>query len=67
MTQTEWVLSTLKRGKKITALDAFMGCGTLKLSNRISELRAKGHKIMSEIVVQNGKRFCRYSLIKGKR
>jgi hypothetical protein len=66
MTQTEWVLKTLKRGKKITALDAFLGCGTLKLSNRISELKAKGHNIVAEIVVKDKKRFCRYSMPRAK-
>jgi hypothetical protein len=66
MTQNEWVLAQLKRGKKLTPIDAFNGCGTLKLATRISELKAKGHLIVSEMIEKNGKRFSRYSLIKPK-
>jgi hypothetical protein len=66
MTQNEWVLSELKRGKKLTALDALQGCGSFKLATRISELKAKGHNIVSETITKNGKRFARYSLIKNK-
>lgn len=66
MTQQEWVLSQLKRGKKLTALDALQGCGSFKLATRISELKAKGHNIVSETIEQNGKRFTRYSLIRSK-
>lgn len=66
MTQQEWVLSQLKRGKKLTALDALHGCGSFKLATRISELKAKGHNIVTETVEKNGKRFARYSLIRSK-
>jgi len=66
MTQNEWVLSELKRGKKLTALDALQGCGSFKLATRISELKAKGHNIVTETVEKGGKRFARYSLIKKK-
>ena len=66
MTQQEWVLSQLKRGKKLTALDALHGCGSFKLATRISELKAKGYNIVSETIEQNGKRFTRYSLIRSK-
>ena len=66
MTQNEWVLSQLKRGKKLTALDALQGCGSFKLATRISELKAKGHNIISETISKNGKRFARYSLLRSK-
>jgi hypothetical protein len=66
MTQNEWVLSQLKRGKKLTALDALEGCGSFKLATRISELKAKGHNILSETISKNGKRFARYSLVRSK-
>jgi hypothetical protein len=66
MTQNQWVLSQLKKGKKLTALDALHGCGSFKLATRISELKAKGHNILSESISKNGKRFARYSLIKNK-
>jgi len=66
MTQNEWVLAQLKRGKKLTPIDAFNGCGTLKLATRISELKAKGHIILSEMIEKNGKRFSRYWLARAK-
>lgn len=66
MTQQEWVLSQLKRGKKLTALDALHGCGSFKLATRISELKAKGHNIVTETVEKAGKRFARYSLVRSK-
>lgn len=66
MTQNEWVLSQLKKGMKLTALDALQGCGSFKLATRISELKAKGHNIVSETISKNGKRFARYSLIRSK-
>lgn len=66
MTQQEWVLAQLKRGKKLTPIDAFNGCGTLKLATRISELKSKGHNIVSKMIEKNGKRFSQYSLVRAK-
>jgi hypothetical protein len=67
MTQAEWVLKQLKLGRKLTGLDAFRGCGTLKLPNRICDLKAQGHLIGREMVEMAGKRFARYYLIKEKK
>jgi hypothetical protein len=66
MTQSEWILRELKRGRMLTALDALKGCGSMKLATRVSELKRQGHNIVTEIVSKNGKKFARYSLIKGK-
>jgi hypothetical protein len=62
MSQHDWILKELKR-RPITALDAFKGCGTMKLATRISELRRNGHLITTEIVTKKGKTFARYRLI----
>jgi ribosomal protein L32 len=67
MTQSEWVLHQLKMGRKLTGLDAFRGCGTLKLPNRICDLKAQGHLIGREMIELKGKRFARYYLIKEKK
>lgn len=67
MTQAEWVLKQLKLGRKLTGLDAFLGCGTLKLPNRICDLKAQGHLIGREMVEIRGKRFARYYLIKANK
>jgi hypothetical protein len=68
MTQTEWVLSRLKRKKKLTAMDALNGCGCFRLAARINDLRRQGHNITTESVSQNGKVYARYRLAtkKGK-
>jgi hypothetical protein len=61
MTQTEWVLKALKR-RPITALDAFNGCGCMRLAARICDLRSSGVRIKSETVKKNGKMFSLYKL-----
>jgi hypothetical protein len=66
MSQHTWILNALKKGP-ITALDALKGCGSMKLSTRISELKRQGHPIITEMVYISEKRFARYRLIKGKK
>ena len=61
MTQTEWILKAMKR-KPITALDAFKGCGCMRLAARICDLRSSGVRIKSETVKKNGKVFSAYKL-----
>lgn len=63
MTQNEWVLKALKR-RPITALDAFKGCGCMRLAARICELRSHGFRIKSDTVKKNGKMFSLYKLEK---
>lgn len=59
MTQTEWVL---KEGKKkwITPLDAYLGCGCLRLAARILDLKRDGYTIKKKMVDRNGKHFAAY-------
>lgn len=66
MTQTEWVLSRLKRKKKLTAMDALNGCGCFRLAARINDLRRQGHNITTESVSTGGKVYARYRLAKTK-
>jgi hypothetical protein len=59
VTQTDWVL---KEGKKkwITPLDAYLGCGCLRLAARIKDLKDMGYIVATKMVNQNGKHFASY-------
>lgn len=63
MTQTEWVL---REGKKrwITPLDAYLGCGCLRLAARILDLKRDGYTINTKLVSKNGKTFAAYRVRK---
>ena len=67
MTQNEWILRELSRGRIISGLDALKGCGSMKLATRISELKRDGHNIVTHMVSQNGKKFAKYQLIRSKK
>ncbi|RMH19756.1 MAG: hypothetical protein D6698_05290 [Gammaproteobacteria bacterium] len=60
--QKEWVLDMLQRGHSITPLDALNGCGCLRLSARIYELRRKGYDIRAVLEKRRGKQYARYYL-----
>lgn len=62
MSQNEALLSALKRGERITTLEAVVRFGICRLSERIRELEREGWVIDHEPVRQNGKRFVRYAL-----
>lgn len=64
MTQNDQVLNHLRK-KSISSLEAAKLYGIMCLAERIRDLREKGHKILTVMVKENGKRFARYSLIKG--
>lgn len=61
--QTKIILERLQDGDKITALEAFQICGSLRLSSIIFRLRERGYNIHTEIVTRNKKRIAEYSLI----
>jgi hypothetical protein len=65
MTQTDTILRLLiERPEGITALEALREAGSLRLAARISDLRASGNAIESEMVeLPNGKRVARYRLV----
>lgn len=60
MSQLEWVEKQLRRGRKVTPLDALKGCGCFRLAPRILELRRAGLKVRT--VRSKQKRFAEYSL-----
>lgn len=61
MTQTERILKYMKENDGIATMDAFrLGC--TRLSARIADLEARGHRIRHERVTQNKKTFTRYHL-----
>jgi hypothetical protein len=59
MTQTEWVLKEGKR-KWITPLDAYLGCGCLRLAARILDLKREGYTVSKKTIHKNGKNFAAY-------
>lgn len=63
MTQTEWVLREGQR-KWITPLDAYLGCGCLRLAARILDLKRDGYAISKKMVHKNGKVFAAYRVKK---
>lgn len=63
MTQTKAIHQALKRGEKLTPLEALKKYGTLRLGARIWDLKQAGVRIKRELVeVGDGKRVARYSL-----
>lgn len=66
-TQKAIILAELKGGKKVTALEAFHLCGSLRLSSIIFCLREDGHNITTAIVERNGKHIAEYSLNENER
>lgn len=62
-TQTKKILAHLQAGRKLTPLNAFDKFGCFRLAARIEELREAGHKIVTEMVHKNGKRFASYTLL----
>lgn len=65
MTQTEAVFRLLtERPDGITALEALQEVGSLRLAARISDLRAMGYRITSDMItLPNGKRVANYQLV----
>lgn len=62
--QNDEILAWLKSGKSISPLEALEKFGCFRLGGRIFELKQAGHKIVTEMVTKNGKRYASYSLEK---
>ena len=43
----QWVLTQLKRGRKLSPLEALEGCGTMRLAAIIHTLKLLGHDIVT--------------------
>ena len=50
MSDCEWILSELKKGRGLTAWDCIRERGCTKLNSRISDLRKRGYNITTELV-----------------
>ena len=61
-TQAQKILSHLKRGWKITQIDAFHKYGCWRLASRISDLRNEGFDIRTKMIEREGKTFAQYQL-----
>ena len=62
MTQANQILSALKRGEKLTPLQALRKYGCMRLAARINDLRDAGYKIDTTLIRTHGARVARYSL-----
>ena len=63
-TQSQYhkILSHLKRGWKLTPIQALNKYGCLRLAARIEEIRDAGFKVATNMVTRNGARFAEYQL-----
>lgn len=63
MSQESQLIRHLKRGP-ITPLQALSRYGILRLAARINSLRGKGHKIDTQMIERDGKRYAKYRLVR---
>lgn len=61
MTQTQAILSDLRKGRRVTPLSALKRYGCLRLAARISDIR-RTESVKRELVTRNGKTFAEYSI-----
>jgi len=65
MSQTQDILRALKKGRKLTSLDALAEFGSFRLGARILEIIEMGYPILKKTVKSsNGKHFTEYRLAK---
>jgi hypothetical protein len=62
MSQQAQILNSLKKGHKLTAMNALRLFNCFRLAARIQELRERGYDIKSTIKQVDGKRFSEYWL-----
>lgn len=62
--QTVKILNHLKKGYKITPLEALKLFGCFRLGARIWELKKEGYKVASHLVKKNGKYVAEYEMIR---
>lgn len=62
MTQTNLILSALKRGEKLTPITALKRYGCFRLAARIQDLRDNGVPVNTTMVRIGESRVARYSL-----
>lgn len=65
--QNKQIKAWLESGKSITPLDALNIFGSFRLGARIFDLKNDyGMDIKTEMIEENGKRYAKYSLVKGE-
>lgn len=64
--QIERIFQHLKKGKKITPLQALQWFGTMRLAAYIHELKKRGHDVKTAIITvgPQKKRVAQYSMVK---
>jgi hypothetical protein len=62
MSQTNQILSHLKRGWSITALDALKKYGCFRLAARIRDIRDMGYPVETVLEYKHGKKYARYRM-----
>lgn len=60
--QNQAILQHLEAGHAITHIDALRLFGCARLAARINDLRTRGVQIVTDAVVEGGKRFARYRM-----
>lgn len=63
MTKKQMVLDALKRGQRLSPLDAWKIARSLCMAEIIRDLKREGYKFDTRYVVENGCRFATYKLI----
>lgn len=58
--QCDLILEHLQAGKRLTPIEALKTWGVFRLGARIHDLRARGHKITTELQVEGKKQFACY-------
>ncbi len=61
--QNKEILNHLKKGNRITSLEALALFGCFRMAARANDLRNQGHNIKTEMVEINGKRVAEYRLV----
>jgi len=62
MSQNSQIKSFLKKGGKLTPIDALKKFGCFRLSARIADLNYEGMRIKTKLKTIKGKTFAEYSL-----
>jgi len=66
MSQNELILAALKRGDRLTAIDALNRFKCMRLASRISDLKAKGYTIYTHTIKDGDKAYAQYYMTEPK-
>ena len=60
--QSNWILTQLRNGRKLSAYEALQEAGCFRLAARINDLRKKGHDVRTMTANSGNKHFAVYYL-----